>query len=341
LLYRIGESAFWSSGGPFIDEIDAKLLAIDDPSELQNIIRNELGASFNQLSQGIARSWGLGDVLLKSLTHPDVSMPEIRCIFLADKLAELVAQPKVNQPLLDLRLKQAAEMLDVSVEDFTVQLSRCSQATHKLALDYGAKPLVEFIPNVEQVFQQLDEPPEVESMRETDLNYQLTKLRQLTQYAIQKTDFNQIMQTTLEGVLLGVGVDRCGVLLLSPNRKLLQPRVMMGDDSDAMKAAFLIELDDHKSAFSLCVTEKKPHWVASSSAQSDSQLSGISVCSDNLLQRLSKEGFIIAPLMVGAKVLGVFYADRHFSFRRFEQSDFESFVHFSQLANVCFTQSMS
>ncbi|QIR13885.1 HDOD domain-containing protein [Shewanella aestuarii] len=341
LLYRIGESAFWSSGGVFIDEVDAKLSATDDPNELQSIIRNELGASFNQLSQGIARSWGLGDMLLKSLTNPDVSMPEIRCIYLADKLAELVAQPKVNQALLDKHLKQAAEMVDVSVEEFTLRFTRCGQATQKLALDYGANPLVAFIPNVEDVLQKLAEPPEIESIRETDLNYQLAKLRQLTQFAIQKTDFNQIMQTALEGILLGVGVDRCGVLLLSPNRKLLQPRVMMGDDSDAMKATFLIELDDTQSVFSLCVTQKKPQWIVSPSTESNNKLAGGNVCNDKLLQRLSREGFIIAPLMVGNKVLGVFYADRNFSFRRFEQTDFDAFTHFSQLANVCFTQSLS
>jgi hypothetical protein len=62
---------------------------------------------------------------------------------------------------------------------------------------------------------------------------------------------------------------------------------------------------------------------------------------DALVEKLSAFGFLIAPLTVGSKVLGLFYADRHSSGRHFEQQDNESFTHFCQLANVCFTVSMS
>jgi HD-like signal output (HDOD) protein len=336
LLYRIGESAFWSMGGEFTDSLDRKLTTATDKTEQHFIIRAELGTSFLQLTQGIARSWGLGEVLLKSLSQPDERMPEIRCIFIADKLSEALTLSEVNPKELQKYLTQAADLLDVSVEEMTNRVIHCSENTHKLAIAYGAKAIVAYLPDPARIIQSDEELEDSVLVRQADLSYQLGKLRQLTQYAVVKTEFNQIMQTALEGILTGVGVDRCGVLLLSPSRKLLQPRVMMGEDSQALKQAFVIELNDPQSVFSQCIDQKRSIWVnAPSSSDCKVQLD------DALVEKLSAFGFLIAPLTVGSKVLGLFYADRHSSGRHFEQQDNESFTHFCQLANVCFTVSMS
>lgn len=336
LLYRIGESAFWSMGGEIPDQLHRKLSVIDDKAEQNALIRAELGASFVQLTQGIARSWGLGEVLQKSLAQPDERMPEIHCIYLADKLSELLSLPQVDPVELQKRLTQAAEMLDISVDDMTLRVIQCNQVTHKLAIEYGAKAIVSYLPEPSRVADGIVSPVIEAVTRQVDQGYQLAKLRQLTQYAVVKTDFNQIMQTTLEGILSGVGVDRCGVLLLSPSRKLLQPRVMMGDDAEMLKQAFVIALDDHASVFSQCIEQKRSFWVnAPSSKDCTVQMD------DVLVEKLSKFGFLIAPLAIGHKVLGLFYADRHSTRRYFEQQDNDSFTHFCQLANVCFAVSMS
>jgi HD-like signal output (HDOD) protein len=351
LLYRIGESAFWSMGGETTETLDRKLAAIDDKVERSFVIRAELGTSFVQLTQGIASSWGLGEVLQKSLAQPDDRMPEIRCIFLADKLSEILSKSNVNQVELQKRIKQIAEMLDISPKEMTQRIVSCSEATHKLAAAYGAKVLIPYIANSSKILIHksavLDLSPQdatadepeldvVLEIRRVDQSYQLNKLRQLTQYAVDKTDFNQIMRTTLEGILTGVGVDRCGVLLLSPSRKLLQPRIMMGDGVDMLRQAFVIDLDDRKSVFSQCIEQKRSIWVNAPSSQ-DCKVQ----IDYALVEKFSIFGFLIAPLAIGNKVLGLFYADRHCTARHFESQDNDSFTHFCQLANVCFAVSMS
>jgi len=336
LLYRIGESAFWSLGGEQTEQLDKQLLATSDKIEQKSLIRAELGTSFTQLTQGISRSWGLGDVLTKSLSQPDERMPEIRCIFLANKLSDVMSQPNVNAEELHKRLSQAAEMLEISVEDMTKRIIHCGEVTHKLAVGYGAKAIVAYLPNTSDVLEHVDAPIEPTLIRQPNQGYQLTTLRQLTHYAVLKTDFNQIMKTALEGMLTGVGVDRCGVLLLSPSRKLLQPRVMMGDGAELLKQAFVIELDDPQSVFTQCIGQKKSIWVDTpTSDECKVQID------DRLVERFSQNGFLLAPLAVGHKVLGLFYADRQDSERSFEQEDYDSFTHFSELANVCFGVSMT
>jgi HD-like signal output (HDOD) protein len=334
LLYHIGESAFWSLGGEVTEKLDRHLVTIEDKIEQNFVIRAELGTSFVKLTQGIARSWGLGEVLLKSLVQPEDRMPEIRCIFLADKLSEVLSRPNVNPQELQKRLTQVAEMLDISVEQMTKKVAHCSEVTHKLAVAYGAKVLVPYMSNINSVdahkqanttsvSNNTTTPEVVFEVREVDQGYQLSKLRQLTQYAAVKTDFNQIMLTALEGILTGVGVDRCGVLLLSPSRKLLQPRVMMGDGAESLKQAFVIELNDQKSVFSQCLEQKCSIWVNDPSDK-DCKVQ----VDDLLIERLSPCGFLIAPLTIGNKVLGLFYADRHDTGRHFEASDYDGFTHF-------------
>ncbi|WP_175405947.1 HDOD domain-containing protein [Shewanella sp. MEBiC00475] len=336
LLYRIGESAFWSMGGEITELLDKKLLATDDQVEQNSLIRAELGTSFTQLTQSVARSWGLGEVLIKSLAQPNERMPEIRCIFLADKLSDVVSQPVINTEELHKYLSQAANMLDISVAEFTEKFIDCSNITHKLAIEYGAKAIVSYLPHTADVLEHADAPVKPLLIRQSNQGYQLTKLRQLTHYAVVKTDFNQIIHTTLEGILTGVGVDRCGVLLLSPSRKLLRPRVMLGDNIDLLKQAFVIELDKPQSVFTQCVQQKKSIWVnAPTESECKVQIN------DVLVERFSSNGFLLAPLAVGTKVLGVFYADRDGSIRPFAQEDFDSFTHFSELANVCFGTSMT
>ena len=60
LLYHIGESAFWSIGGEFTEELDLTLSQCETPAEERSATREALGASFLQLTQSIARNWGLG-----------------------------------------------------------------------------------------------------------------------------------------------------------------------------------------------------------------------------------------------------------------------------------------
>lgn len=336
LLYHIGESAFWSMGGAKTDELDSKLAKEQDTVAQLNLVRQELGASFNQITQGIARSWGLGELLQKSLVNPDDRMPEIRAVFIADKIAQLLTATSLDSEQLNKRLQQCAEIMGISTDALNDKLHHCNQVTHKLAHEYGARVLLEFIPNTQKVFETLASPSQL--VREPDLKIQMQKLRELTPFAIEKTDFNTIIQTTLEGILNGVGVDRCGMFLLSPNRQQLHGRIMLGDDAEKIKNILSIDISQEKSAFKTCIESSQSQWI--DSLEQSNNADKVSH-SDPFISLLSASGYIIAPIKVDKKVLGLFYADRHSSLRRFEQADVDSFLHFSQLANVCLTLSMS
>ncbi|MBR9728263.1 HDOD domain-containing protein [Shewanella intestini] len=335
LLYRIGEVAFWSVGDAHSDKLD-KLLDEVDETAVYATIKSELGISFNQLSQGVARSWGLGELLVKSLTTPSERTPEIRSIYLADQLAELVSGDNIDKDKLSLFIAQAAENLDISTESFTAKFIECNKQTQKLAEAYGANEMLAFIPDAKDAIDRIshNEHP-LSTHNPPNLTLQLTKIRQLTNTIVNKTDFNEVMKVALEGMLKGVGVDRCGVLLLSRDHLFLQPRVVLGEGKEALKQQLHIRLDNPSSAFTQCVRVKQPMNINVSNIESVLNHVG-----DNVAEQLSTYGFMIAPLVVDNKILGIFYADRYFAKQEFDLVDFESFCHLAQLANLGFTTSM-
>ncbi|WP_434086681.1 HDOD domain-containing protein [Shewanella mesophila] len=334
LLYHIGESAFWSMGGEITEQLDRRL-SDSDSKDANAIVREYLGTSFAQLSVGIARSWGLGEVLVKSLSNPDERTPEIRSIFLANKISELmVAEPK-DPVALHHRIKQAADMLGIEVDEFKGQMIRCSYATKKLATSYGAKVLVEFLPSTEQLTLAYEEDTNKAVVREPNVTQQLKKLRELTDCAISKANFNEVITVTIDGVLNGIGMDRCAVMLLSPNRKRLQPRVVIGDNTDVMKNEFIVELHLSKTVFSESVELRKALFVDNPVSEKWRLY-----MDKELVEHTSKTGFMLAPLIIDNKVIGLLYADRHCSDRAISGDDFELFTHFSQLTNVCLSASI-
>ncbi|TRY15545.1 HDOD domain-containing protein [Shewanella hanedai] len=335
LLYHLGESAFWSTGSDEAIALDASTSQCCDAKEEKAIVRELLGTSFNMLSQGIARAWGLGEVLQKALNSPDARTPEIRSIFLSNQICEILTQENPSASELQHNLQQTANMLEIEVDELKGRMIRCSKATKKLAEAYGAKVLVEYLPNPKMLTRDLEAEINKPIARMPNMNEQLKKLRALTDCAVTNADFNQVLTITLEGILMGVGVDRCGVLLLSPNRKRLQPRVVLGEGAEQMKSEFIISLEQTACLFSDSIELKQSMFIDEPSVDK-----WLRYMNDDLKNKVSATGFMLSPLIVEKKVIGIIYADRAITARTLGQSEFDNFTHFTQLANLCLTAAL-
>ncbi|MBO1273055.1 HDOD domain-containing protein [Shewanella sp. 4t3-1-2LB] len=325
LLYHLGESAFWSVAGQPAEELDGLLTNCDDNISRLQVSRDYLGLSFNQLTQGLARSWGLGELLMKSLLNPDERTPEVRTIFLANKLSDVMSDSDASPEELQRRLRQCAELMALPITEFQQRIQLCLEATRRLSIDYGAKVLLQHLPKRETLAQLAPSPQLVP--RVADVSILLEKLRQLTLLAQDKPDFNQVILTALQGLLDGLGLDRCAVLLLSPNRKRLQPRITLGDNAEQMKQSFVLELNEDAIMLKSCLEKQQACWQGK-----DSETLPVG---DILQQQLPVNGYLVAPLRVENKTIGIFYADRQTTGREISQQDFDSFTHVAQLANLC------
>src|SRR5690606_22438421 len=59
LLHTVGELAFWACGGEQADEL---AVALEQPGvDVDEAAREVLGLTFRQLTQGLVKSWNLGE----------------------------------------------------------------------------------------------------------------------------------------------------------------------------------------------------------------------------------------------------------------------------------------
>ena len=94
LLHNLGESAFWSMGGPITEQLDQKLRQAQGDSN--EIIREMLGTSFMKISAGLASSWNMGSMLQLSLKDPERRTPELQAIAEANTFSALLQNPKTT-----------------------------------------------------------------------------------------------------------------------------------------------------------------------------------------------------------------------------------------------------
>lgn len=316
LLYHLGECAFLSTGGNDARHLVQELaLGLAEDHEL--ITRRRLGVNFNQLTQGLAAHWGLGELLSKSLSNPEQRTPEVRCVYMANAISDAMAAE--DEVVLADLMSRAAEMLKMPEREFRAKVQRCTHATMKLAEAYGAGEMAQYLK------EQSQEPVKMTSQQDSappgDDATQLMQLRKLSMLAETSGDFNEIIMTTLTGLKDGVGMSHCGVYLLSRDRQQLLSRIMLGLDEAGQQQLQELALNADSPLLPV-IRERQPVWLKDKPAARFS--------------RLSKGGLIATPLVVEHKVIGVFYGAITELAHKVNDEQYAAFLHFTRQANLCF-----
>ena len=165
---------------------------------------------------------------------------------------------------------------------------------------------------------------------EPDPILQLNVLRDLSNVLERKPDFNNIIGVVLEGIHRGIGMDRVLFAIFDKNTQNLNVKYILGIDIKKLEKDFHINTsEDEHSVFSWVMERSESVWV-----KNKSQI-GIDIKSTkSILDIIEVEHFILNPLVISNKVIGVFYSDRKPSGRKITAEDYESCKHFAQ--QTCF-----
>jgi len=345
LLQNVGESAFWSRGGEMTELLDEKL-AVSDRS-IEEIVRETLGASFHELNCGLAKSWELGDVLLESMETSHSEDPLIQAVNLADELSTALAENDENSQAVKQLVTKAGELMGVEADDAQDAIHQWTEETFSLANAFGASEIKQFISatgnkkqkpkkkraGVTKSEEQVEQKPS--RFAQPDESVQTQILQELVLMATnresdKKPDFHVIMNTALEGIYRGMGMDRAMVLLVDKQHTFLSPRLVSGEDGEVLKEKFSVSCTCINN-FSKALKEQQGCFVLD--AQDD-------FLADNLKPFTPATGFMLAPLRLAGKSIGLFYADRSHSGRKIEQPEFVAFGRFVEQTNLCLSAVM-
>lgn len=166
---------------------------------------------------------------------------------------------------------------------------------------------------------------------EPDSNVQLTIMQEIASAVEEKPSINIILEMVLEGLYKGVGMDRAIFAILSPDHKTLSCKYGLGIDTEHLCTELKIDLTSPKNIFHQVVADKQAMFVPSD----PKKLAG--TLSRKTLDLLGAPPYLIMPVIVRSKVIGIFLADRNVSGRDVEEKDFIAFQQFCQQANMGLT----
>jgi HD-like signal output (HDOD) protein len=322
LLHELGEIAFWSIGGEMTEALDTALRQNDGTKD--QVIMQMLGTSFDQLSVGLASVWNMGDMLVRSIEDPSRRTPEMRAIGLACDYSSALTDPQSSVNLSSC-LKEMSELSGMSEQQMRRKLKHCTEQSVELAVSYGAKALTKFLdPQADLSRFERDDGHHSDEM------VQLEMLRELTQIANEQGDLNVLVNTAIEGLHRGVGMDRVIVFMLNQAKDKMLPRFVSCDNAERIETGFVFPLKQGDTVFDAVYKTQLPLWIDAPSA--DKWRKKLTPALHGLVQGFP---FFVGPLTVNKKCIGLVYADRFETQRSLNQEDFAAFNHFIGQLSLC------
>lgn len=152
-----------------------------------------------------------------------------------------------------------------------------------------------------------------------------TDVARKLQHGLGKMDLNEVMRNTIHGLHDGLGLNRVVFSMLTPERKKLVSRFIIGADNDPDFSRFHIELEK-PSLFSKLLEKPVSLWINDENREKYWRL-----VPQQLKKIISTETFYVMSIFIDNKPIGLFYADR----RGPEcQLDEDSYTKFRQLCHL-------
>lgn len=351
LLSHIGELAFWSHAGKTADRLFASL---NEPgADPDKVLKRELGVTFDQLTVGLLKSWNMGEIgqLIQASHNSDG--PAARAVALGSALAERVAGQGWTDESVQALIEPVADLIGTDAEHAWQQLvgsgqeavriaGNCSNAdlqqwiprADDLPLDLSALLQMEVVPGAPSADEPLAErKPEVEADPLLQPNLEMLKLSidHLKLMVRAPMDVDTILHTVMQGLHRGAGIERVALLVLAEKQTRFRVRSAIGKGTQRWRESFsLVSGAGAPHIFTCALEQQDCLWIGSP----DSHQLG-SLVTPDVVALIGGGPFVIAPVIAGARRVGVLYGDMRLSGRELSSSQIAAFRRFSELTGLC------
>lgn len=353
LLSRLGNMAFWAFAG----DNATTLLELIDAGEIteKEAEAKVLGFSLHQLTQGLSKSWHLGELLDKSLSGTHNDDPLVDLIGMGQSLAR-ASKNGWDSDQAQQAIAAIAKKLELPVKEVQNFAHSNAKQAKEVTTIYGVRSASQRIPQpiilldkdiesasdndsvspeialeAEQLLVEDLELESVNAYKEPDTNLQLTIMQEITDVIEEKPSINIVLEMVLEGLYRGIGMDRSLFAIISKDNKTLICKYALGTDNELLSKSFKIDISQSTNVFNQVIHSKKAVHISADPKKIDGTLSR------DTLKFLGKPPYLIMPTIIRGKVIGVFMADRNESNRGIEDKDFLSFQQFCMQANMALT----
>lgn len=333
MLYQIGETAFWSSGSPLCEQLIRQASALP-AQEFQQYCREEAGIHFAELSAGLAKTWHLGELLVKALDEPQSRTVEMQTISLANQLSAAIHTPPPNKAEFNALLQNIARLMNID----TRQLKERIKATRELALkmlhSYGADVLQSQIRNLPADADFVNLTVAVTPLGRDSAVLQL--MQQQQQLAARQCNISELLSLFLQQSAAIFPFDSCAFWILTADKHRMESRSAYDDKGAVNSSRRAINLIPGNNLFQFAVTQSAPLMVNHSNLSQWRQ--HIDAQTEQLL---AKGSLLLAPLKIQGKLIGLLSAQRHSAHDSITDDEFRQFCFLSDHLNMCLSQNTS
>jgi len=330
LLMQIGNLAFWCCDNAATDKLDKALSASNDP--VAKIEQETLGFSLHELTQSLTKEWGLGQMLQDALDNRVSAGIRVQNVILCNKLAK-AAEKDWGGEEVQLLTEKIASLVGQPVETITDILHESAKDAAMIACTYGAPNAAKAIPlpselkNKVELIEELK--PSEPNFPKADPKLQVNILNDVKTLIKENPTFSGLLEMVLEGIYRGTGMDRTLFALMSPDHKLLKAKYALGAQRQLFTEKFQFSLSKlSPNIFLYAMAKKECFW-----GKTDKTHPLAKLITPDIRSALGKGDFLISPLIIDNKSIGIIYADRIPSQREVTEECMTSFKHFCAEAN--------
>lgn len=326
LLFNIGSIAFWchskTQGERILDLINNGQTPLQAEKKI-------LGFTLQQLGAKLSKSWnlsGLTDLVLNA-SATEASNPRFTSINLSQEITKAIKQGWESEPLQQC-IEKIVKLTGQEPSEIKQQLQKNTQIAVKISQQFGAHDASKFIqasaagsPNVATDTEELPIP----ATDKKQLQFEI--LQEISSSMSGDININLLIETILEGIHRGIGMDRTIFLLQSADKKALKEKFSLGWLKESYTQLITLNLSSFpENLFYHALHSQQGVWAQPSEHQNlytPHVVNSIGLC----------ECFLI-PIIVDTAPVGLVYADRSISKQPLNHEDFNTIKHFVLQANI-------
>jgi len=324
LLNHIGSISFWCFCGEQGERI--QVLIKDENYSREEAEKKVLGFKLADLGAALSKAWKLGSLVEESIKPKALNKnPRVGLVQLGYEITEALKEG-TDSKKYEACVRKIEVLTHQSQKVITENLRDNTSTASDIARQFGATDAAMLIQSRLNQTVDLEESSPVIDKKQ--LQFQISQ--DITSIISDQFDINLLLETVLEGIHRGVGMDRTIFSLLVADKQTLKERLSLGwrKENYEHKVIFHV-MDTPANLFFHTLSGTQAFWAKPSVNAGMYTLRDINVVGKN-------ECFIM-PVFVNKRPIGLIYADRGLSGDPLSEEDFNAFKYFARQANIGLT----
>ncbi|MGZ5077807.1 MAG: HDOD domain-containing protein [Methylobacter sp.] len=324
LLNHIGSISFWCFCGEQGERIQA--LISNGTCTREEAEQYVLGFKLIELGASLSRAWKLGGLIEEAIKSGVVAKkPRVGLVQLGYEITEALKEGTGSKKY-DACIRKI-EALTHQPKNIIIENLRNNTATASdMACQFGAVDAAMLIQSRLNKAVDLQESLPLIDKKQLQLHIS----QDIVSIISDQFNINLLLETVLEGIHRGIGMDRTIFSLLTSDKQSLKERLSLGWRKETYEHRVIFNLSETPAnLFFHVLSGTQAFWAKPSLNGKLYTLRDINV--------IGKNECFIMPVFSNKAPIGLIYADRGISNQPLTEDDFNEFKHFAQQANIGLT----